>query len=117
MSGNGSGSFLLLPFSLFPILLIIVSILGLALGPEDTDWAEQLLKLASFSLLPRAFVAIQQTLLKLHQQSIQAVSIGGVLMLVSASTIFGVLDQCVDRIWRVPTPSHEDGFAWIFYPS
>lgn len=97
-------------FSLFPILLIIVSILGLALGP-DTDWAEQILKLASSSLPPRAFVVIQQTLLKLHQQSIQAVSIGGVLMLISASTIFGVLDQCVDRIWRVPKPSHEDGLA------
>jgi membrane protein len=97
-------------FSLFPILLIVVSILGLALGPE-TDWAEQILRLASSSLPPRAFVVIQQTLLKLHEQSVQAVSIGGVLMLISASTIFGVLDQCVDRIWRVPKPSHEDGLA------
>jgi membrane protein len=99
-------------FSLFPILLIVVSVLGLALGP-DTDWAEQILTLASSSLPPRAFAVIQQTLLKLHQQSVQAVSIGGVLMLVSASTIFGVLDQCVDRIWRAPKPSHEDGLATI----
>ena len=99
-------------FSLFPILLIVVSVLGLALGP-DTDWAEQILTLASSSLPPRAFAVIQQTLLKLHQQSVQAVSIGGVLMLVSASTIFGVLDQCVDRIWRAPKPSHEDGMVTI----
>lgn len=99
-------------FSLFPIILVVMSVLGLALGP-DTDWTDQILTLASSSLPPRAFQVIQQTLLKLHQQSVQAVSIGGVLMLLSASSIFGVLDQCVDRIWRAPKPSHKDGIAII----
>lgn len=93
-------------FSLFPILLTAVSIIGFLLGP-DSDASAQILALSRSSLPPRAYQVIGETLLHLNQKSVQAGVFGVMLMLFSASTIFGCLDRTVDFIWR----SQEQGVS------
>jgi membrane protein len=87
-------------FSLFPILLTIVSVAGFLLGPETTV-SREILQLAASSLPPRAFRIIEGFLLHLNQQSVRAGSLGLVLMMLSASSVFAALDRSVDRIWKV----------------
>lgn len=86
-------------FSLFPILLTSVSIIGFLLGP-DSDASAQILSLSQSSLPPKAFHVIQDTLLELNRNSVKAGLLGILLMFLSASTIFGCLDRSVDFIWR-----------------
>lgn len=87
-------------FSLFPILLTIVSMAGFLLGP-DTNISREILQLAASSLPPRAFRIIEGFLLHLNQQSVRAGSLGLLLLMLSASSVFAALDRSVDRIWKV----------------
>ncbi|MGK7911056.1 MAG: YihY/virulence factor BrkB family protein [Synechococcus sp.] len=92
-------------FSIFPIFLILTSVLGFLLGP-DTNVLQRILSAANSSLPPEAFTTLQTTLLRLNQQSIQAGIVGFFLMFISASTVFGVLDRSVDLIWKVTEEQH-----------
>lgn len=87
-------------FSLFPILLTIVSVAGFLLGP-DSNISREILELASSSLPPRAFRIIEGFLLHLNEQSVRAGFLGVLLMMLSASSVFAALDRSVDRIWKV----------------
>lgn len=87
-------------FSLFPLLLIILSIAAFFLGP-DTDVHNELLNLAQ-SLLPSlAYSTISSTLLNLNQSSIGAGLLGFSLLLFSASNVFSSLARFVNIIWQV----------------
>ena len=87
-------------FSLFPILLVIASILGFLLGP-NVDTFDNVLTFARNSLPPEAFEIVKDTLLKLNHQSVEAGGFGFLLMLFTASNVFGALDRSVDRIWKL----------------
>jgi membrane protein len=87
-------------FSLFPVLLTIVGVVGFLLGPESHA-SQRILELAGSSLPPRAYTVIAVHLRHLNEQSLGAGFLGLILMLLSASTVFGVLDRSVDLIWRV----------------
>jgi membrane protein len=86
-------------FSLFPIVLVIASILGFLLGP-DTDVFQQILRFTQNSLPPEAFDIVNETLLQLNEQSIGAGIVGFFLTFFAASGIFGALDRSVDKIWK-----------------
>jgi membrane protein len=98
-------------FSLFPIFLVIASILGFLLGP-DTQIFSKILALTQDSLPPEALGLVRGTLLQLNNQSITAGVIGFSLMFLTASNVFGALDRSVDKIWKAdehqaksPTPT------------
>lgn len=89
-------------FSLFPILLVALSVLGRFLGTE----AELMAQLRSLELgwLPvEAQTLITGTVAELKRSSTSAGIIGFGLLLYTASTVFGVLNQAVDAIWNTPT--------------
>jgi membrane protein len=86
-------------FSLFPIVLIIASVLGFLLGP-DTDVFQKILTFTQRSLPPEAFDIVKETLLQLNEQSVGAGIIGFLLSFFAASSVFGALDRSVDRIWK-----------------
>lgn len=86
-------------FSLFPILLVITSVVGFLLGP-DTDVFKNILDVASNSLPAEAAGIVEQTLLQMNQGSVRAGIIGFALSLFAASSVFGALDRSVDRIWK-----------------
>ena len=89
-------------FSLFPLLFVILSILGSLLG-KDTDVSKQLLSLAQSSLPPEAYKIVLSTLLHLNQSSIEAGLVGFFLLLFTASNIFAALKRFVNKIWQVRT--------------
>ena len=87
-------------FSLFPLLLVILSIVGFLLG-ADTPGYNQLLIWAESSFPPLAYGIVVNTLLHLNQSSIEAGQVGFLLLLFTASNIFGALDRFVSKIWQV----------------
>ncbi len=92
-------------FSLFPLLLVILSIFGFLLG-ADTLVYSQLLRFAKSSLPPSAYSIVVSTLLHLNQSSIRAGLISFFLLLFTASNFFSALDRFVAQIWQVRTGQH-----------
>ncbi|MGF1567578.1 MAG: YihY/virulence factor BrkB family protein [Nodosilinea sp.] len=86
-------------FSLFPILLVILSVIGALIGPE-TDYFEQINATIKQFLPPEVHQIIESTLLALNTSSLGAGLIGFGLLLFSASTVFSVLSNSVDQIWH-----------------
>jgi membrane protein len=86
-------------FSLFPILLVLLSVVGFLLGPE-TDTFAQIMRFVEGTLPPEALDIVRDTLLQLNQRSVRAGVAGFVLLFFTASSVFGALDRSVDRIWK-----------------
>ncbi|MGK7950506.1 MAG: YihY/virulence factor BrkB family protein, partial [Xenococcaceae cyanobacterium] len=98
-------------FSLFPIFLVVTSILGFLLGPE-TDVFNQILKFARDSLPPESFAIVEETMLQLNQGSVQAGMLGFLLLFLAASSVFGALDRSVDKIWKATEDEVESDSLW-----
>jgi len=87
-------------FSLFPILLVILSVIGSLIGP-DTDAFGYIQDGVERFLPPEVRDLVKATLIALYQRSAEAGMIGSGLLLFSASTVFAVLSRSVDKIWRL----------------
>ncbi len=98
-------------FSLAPLLLIVVSVAGMAFGDEAARGAIRS-QLADLMGEPGAS-AVQALLVSVRQpaQGLAAATLGGVLLFVGATTVFGELQDALDRIWRVPSRVRSSG--WI----
>ncbi len=92
-------------FSLFPLLLVILSIFGFLLG-ADTNIYKHLLGLAQSTLPPTVYSLVVSTLRNLNHSSIGAGLIGFFLLLFTASNFFGGLNRFVNKIWQVRTGRH-----------
>lgn len=89
-------------FSIAPLLLIVISIAGLIFGVEAAR-GEIFGQLQGLMGEPGA-LAIQGLLESVSEpsKSVMATIIGAVLLLVGATTVFGELQDALDRIWRAP---------------
>lgn len=95
-------------FSLFPILLILLSIFGSLIGPNTE--AFQTIKETVERFLPsEVHDLVRGTVITLNQNSTGAGIIGFGLLLSSASTVFAVLNSSVDKIWRSNSPASGSG--------
>lgn len=88
-------------FSLFPLILVVLSIFGAFVG-AGTAAREQILNLAREALpgQSQAFGVIENTLDNLNEASFGAGLIGFGTLLFAASGVFGALDQAFNVIWR-----------------
>lgn len=93
-------------FSLFPMILVSLSIVGFLLGP-NTGAYDQILIFARDTLPPDAYPIVQTTLLQLHNGSTSASIIGFIILLFIASGFFGALSRSFDKIWHVH-PRHRN---------
>lgn len=93
-------------FSLFPMLMVILSIVGSLLGP-NTELFAYIQELAERSLPPEVHGLIKDTIVALNQSSVGAGLIGFSLLIYSASTVFSVLSYSVNKIWRSHRPRSE----------
>jgi membrane protein len=93
-------------FSIFPIFLVILSIVGFLLGRTD-DLIPDILVYAQSALPPSAYDVFEDVLLDLNSSSVGAGITGFFLLFFSASNVFGALDRSVDRIWNVHHKRHE----------
>ncbi|MFM7471760.1 MAG: YihY/virulence factor BrkB family protein [Nodosilinea sp.] len=87
-------------FSLFPILLVMLSIAGFLMGPNTTTF-NTVLNMARQSLPPDAFGLVETTLMHFHTGSRGAGIVGSTILFFSASGFFGALSRAFDKIWRV----------------
>jgi membrane protein len=87
-------------FSLFPTVLIVLSIVGAFLGPESGA-AEQVLLFARNSLPPEAYSLVDNTLGQLNRNSLEAGIISFLILCFTASGVFGALTRSMNKIWQV----------------
>lgn len=89
-------------FSIAPLLLIVISIAGLVFG-QDAARGEIIGQLNSL-MGQRGALAIQTLLESVSRptEGITATVIGVVLLLVGATSVFGELQDSLDRIWKAP---------------
>ncbi len=96
-------------FSLAPMLLIVIGVAGLVFGEEAARGAlsEQLTALMGAD----AGKAVEALLasVKKPSQGVLAAVIGGVVSLIGATTVFGELQDALDRIWRAPVKDKGGG--------
>ncbi len=99
-------------FSIAPLLLIVISIAGLIFGVEAArgEIVGQLQGLMG----QQGAEAVQSLLRSVNKpaESATVTLIGGILLLIGATTVFGELQNALDRIWRVP--KREKGGIWMF---
>ena len=97
-------------FSLAPVLLIVISIAGLIFGAEAArgEIFGQLRGLMGVD----AAKAIEDILTSVSQptEGITATVIGLVLLVIGATTVFGELQDALDRIWRAPARDKASGW-------
>ena len=96
-------------FSLFPLLLVVLSVFGFLLG-ANTDIYNRLLNYAQNSLPSEAYSIVASTLLNLYQNSIEAGLFGFMLLLFTASNVFVIIKGCVNKIWQIRT--RKDNNNW-----
>ena len=96
-------------FSLAPILLIVISVAGLLFGAEAArgEIFGQLRGLMGAD----AAKTVEDILSSVNkpEQGIAATVIGFVLLLIGATTVFGELQDALDRIWRAPARDKTGG--------
>ena len=98
-------------FSLFPLLMILLSVSGFLLGP-DTNSYDQIVSFFERSFPSEASQIVEETLVNLNQNSVGAGIIGFLLLLLTASSVFGAISRSLDKIWKVEK-IETDRFNWF----
>ena len=96
-------------FSIAPLLLIVISIAGLVFG-EEAARGEIFSQLEDLLGAPGA-LAVQGLLESVRKpsESVAATAFGVVLLLIGATSVFGELQDALDRIWRAPVRAGHSG--------
>jgi membrane protein len=96
-------------FSLAPLLLIVISIAGLVFG-QDAARGEVFGQLRGLMGDDPA-KAVEALLASLSKpaRGFSSTAIGGVVLLIGASSVFGELQNALDRIWRAPARDRSGG--------
>ena len=96
-------------FSIAPLLLLVISIAGLVFGEAAArgEIFDQLREM----LGPTGALAVQGLLESVREptQSVAASALSLGLLLIGATTVFGELQDALDRIWRAPAPVQRSG--------
>jgi membrane protein len=96
-------------FSLAPLLLVVISIAGLVFGAEAARGA--LFGQLAAMMGTTAAGAIQELLASVSkpESGIVGTVVGVALLLIGATTVFGELQNALDRIWRAPMRNGRSG--------
>ncbi|GAP94635.1 YihY/virulence factor BrkB family protein [Leptolyngbya sp. NIES-2104] len=88
-------------FSLFPMLLVLLSVLGAWIRPGSAEFQQIQTAVEQF-LPPEVHDLIESTVIALNQNSVGAGIIGFSLLMWAASSVFAILRHSVNKIWRSP---------------
>jgi membrane protein len=101
--------------SLFPLLLVLLAGLGMAL--ESTvagqDAQERLLAAIEQQVSPELSAQIGRALRTVSSNASSRGPIGFVVLLVTAIAIFAQVDHAFNRIWRLPDDMEESWLNWL----
>jgi membrane protein len=94
-------------FSLFPLVLVLVSILGFLLrfSPGAQDAQHEAIALVARNASPALAVLLDQVLSAVQTQAGVSGPFGLIVLLIGAGGIFAALDGAFDRLWNVPAPA------------
>lgn len=95
-------------FSLFPMLLIVLSIVGWLTGPH-TEAFQTIQEAAQRFLPPEIRDLVRDTAIALNENSIGAGIVGFSLLLWTASSVFTILRSSINKIWQSPSRASEVG--------
>ena len=97
-------------FSMAPLLLIVISIAGLVFGDEAARG--EIFSQLEGMLGPSGALAVQGLLESVRKpsESVTATIFGVVLLLIGATSVFGELQDALDRIWRAPVRAGQSGW-------
>ena len=97
-------------FSLAPLLLIVISIAGLVFG-QDAARGEIFGQLRELMGKDTA-LAVENVLASLNKpgHGITGTTVGVALLLIGATSVFGELQDALDRIWRAPARERSAGW-------
>ena len=97
-------------FSMAPLLLVVISIAGLVFG-QDAVRGEVVGQLNALlgADAARAIEAILASVSNKPAQGVLSTAIGIAVLLIGATSVFGELQDALDRIWRAPVRSHSGG--------
>ncbi|MGF1567601.1 MAG: YihY/virulence factor BrkB family protein [Nodosilinea sp.] len=98
-------------FSLFPLLLVILSVIGSLVGP-DTEAFQAIQDIIVKFLPAEVHDLVKDTVIALNENSVGAGVVGFALLFFAASTIFAILRRSVNRIWNSPSRITEAGSAF-----
>ncbi len=100
-------------FSVAPLLLIVISVAGLVFG-EEAARGEIFAQLSGL-MGAQGALAVQGMLEAVNKptEGLIATVIGIVLLVVGATTVFGELQDAMDRIWRAPALDKSGGVMGI----
>lgn len=104
-------------FSLFPMLLVLLSVLGAWIRPGSAEFQQIQTAVEQF-LPPEVHDLVQSTVIALNQNSVGAGIIGFSLLMWAASSVFAILRHSVNKIWRSPeepTPNHSIPKLILFF--
>jgi membrane protein len=98
-------------FSVAPLMLIVISVAGLVFGDEAARG--EIFGQLSGLMGPQGALAVQGLLEAVNKprEGIVATVVGVALLIVGATTVFGELQNALDRIWRAPA-RNEHGGLW-----
>jgi membrane protein len=94
-------------FSLFPMLLVVLSIIGWFLEPHSGGF-QVAKETAKKYLPPEVRDLVAGTVISLNENSVGAGIVGFCLLLLTASAVFGVLMAAINKIWQSPSSVSED---------
>jgi len=96
-------------FSMAPLLLIVISIAGLAFGQEAArgEVFEQLRGLMGDE--PAGAVEALLSSLAKPERGITSTLVGALMLLIGATSVFGELQDALDRVWRAPARDRRGG--------
>ena len=97
-------------FSMAPLLLIVISIAGLVFGDEAARG--EIFSQLEGMLGASGALAVQGLLESVRKpsESVTATIFGVVLLLIGATSVFGELQDALDRIWRAPIRAGQSGW-------
>jgi membrane protein len=95
-------------FSLFPLLLVVLGIVGALIGPE-TEAYRTIQHLIVRELPPSVHEMVVGTMASLNQNSVGAGIVGFSLLFLTASTMFVIIRQSVNKIWESPARISDAG--------
>jgi len=97
-------------FSMAPLLLIVISIAGLVFGDEAARG--EIFSQLEGMLGASGALAVQGLLESVRKpsESVTATVFGVALLLIGATSVFGELQDALDRIWRAPVRAGQSGW-------
>jgi membrane protein len=101
--------------SLFPLLLVLVAGLGVALQSTvaGQDAQERLLVAIEQQVSPELSQQIGRSLHTVSSNASSGGPIGFIVLLITAIAVFTQIDHAFNRIWRLPDDHEESWLTWV----